>query len=43
MFDVLITAAIIAGGGWVAYEVGKNAGREQAETEMRGRRRHTGR
>ena len=38
MFDVLITAAIIAGVGWIGFEMGKRAGREEAEAELHGRR-----
>jgi len=38
MFDVLITAAVIAAVGWIGYEMGKKAGREEVEAELHSRR-----
>ena len=39
MFDVLLTAAVIAAAGWLGYEIGKKVGYEEAEANMQGRRR----
>jgi len=40
MIDVLLTAAVIAGVGFVAYEVGRKVGYDEAQAEMHGRRRY---
>ena len=42
MLDVLLTAAVITAVGWVAFEVGRKVGYDEALAELQGRRRYEG-
>ena len=43
MFDVLLTATVIAAAGFLGFELGKKIGYEEAQAEMRSRRLYAGR